>query len=249
MASSPKANSSSTKSTRDVEKALLTTNLVAALAFPAPVVLAPGPWHKLMFKEASPSPYTAGQPRNQDMNQFFALALARPPHAAPSGQPGRPQRFSSGGGGGGGGQPASTQSGQGDDAAAVGQMAQAWRHRRALLSQEAGRAGGHQGGDERRAPEPAFVRNGDPWEPLAQGEGGSSGHGGGGGRRLEDAQAEAPRLEAWREAEGDRGPTSGRAEEPAPAPGWTSARAWAEEVHRFLLNQPDHRAGVAQLRR
>ncbi|KAG2497171.1 hypothetical protein HYH03_004760 [Edaphochlamys debaryana] len=49
-------------------RALWRTNLVAALAFPAPVVLAPGPWHKLMFKE--------GQPRNQDMNQFFALALA-----------------------------------------------------------------------------------------------------------------------------------------------------------------------------
>ncbi|KAG2497172.1 hypothetical protein HYH03_004761 [Edaphochlamys debaryana] len=52
----------------DVEKALLATNLVATLGFAAPAVLAPRKWHKLCFVE--------GHPRNDEMTQFCAVAMA-----------------------------------------------------------------------------------------------------------------------------------------------------------------------------
>ncbi|KAG2489420.1 hypothetical protein HYH03_012058 [Edaphochlamys debaryana] len=67
MSASAKAPVSSTKSKRDVEKALLTTNLVAGLAVAAPYVLAPNKWHNTFFGE--------GQPHNRDMNNFWVLGM------------------------------------------------------------------------------------------------------------------------------------------------------------------------------
>ncbi|KAG2497217.1 hypothetical protein HYH03_004806 [Edaphochlamys debaryana] len=62
-----KSSATSSKPARDVEKALLTTNLAAIVAFSAPAVISPGHWHNLVFGEK--------QPRNQNMNQFWTMAM------------------------------------------------------------------------------------------------------------------------------------------------------------------------------